>query len=176
MKKQEHRTNILLIQNQPSTLRTVQRTLESNQTRCRLQMIGICGGTLAYLRRDEPYSDTPVPDLVLFDVSDADPTAISMVKAIKADKQCRALPMVLLTSDGSEDSVVKLVSKSGSENAFSPVDLDSFVKALNSFKPDRFMHAVALLENFGFVLVRMPTAPVEIDSSQLDEVAHAVNM
>ena len=169
MKNKENRVRILLIQNQESTLRTVQQTLESNKTRCRLQMVGICTATLSYLRREEPYTDAPVPDLVLFDLSDASPASIAVVKAIKADKHCRSLPMVLLTSRDSEDEVVKLVSKRGQDNAFSPVDLDSFIKALNSFKPDRFMHAVTLLENFGYVLVRMPQAPVESRPVQMHQ-------
>ncbi len=175
MTDQQRRVNILLIQNQATTLSTVQHSLESNQTRCRLQMIGVCSATLAYLRRDKPYCDTPVPDLVLFDMSDASPTSVSVVKAIKADKQCQSLPMVLLTSEDSEDEVVKLVSKRGKENAFSPVDLDSFIKALNSFKPDRFMHAVSLLENFGFVLVRMPGTPAISRPSHTHELARAAN-
>jgi len=175
MKDQEHRINILLIQNQAKTLSTVQHSLESNQTRCRLQMIGICSATLAYMRREEPYCDTPIPDLVLFDVSDASATSVSVVKAIKADKQLQSLPMVLLTSEDSEEEVVKLVSKRGNENAFSPVDLDSFIKALNSFKPDRFMHAVSLLENFGFVLVRMPATPAASRPSHTRELARAAS-
>ena len=166
MKNNENPVHILLIQNQESTLRTIQQALESNKTRCRLQMVGICNGTLSYLRREKPYADAPVPDLVLFDLSDAAPASIAVIKTIKADKHCRSLPMVLLTSEGSEDDVVKLVSKPGQDNAFSPVDLDSFIKALNSFKPDRFMHAVTLLENFGYVLVRMPRVPVETGSIQ----------
>ena len=161
MKNDENRVRILLIQNQESTLRTVQRTLELNKTRCQLHMVGIGPATLNYLRREEPYADAPTPDLVLFDLSDAAPASIEVVKAIKADNRCHSLPMVLLINEGSEDKVVKLVSKRGQDNAFSPVDLDSFIKALNSFKPDRFMHAVTLLENFGYVLVRMPRIPVD---------------
>lgn len=167
MKNDENRVHLLLIQNQESSLRTVQQALESNKTRCQLQMVGICTATLSYLRREAPYADAPVPDLVLFDLSDAAPASIAVVKAIKADKHCRSLPMVLLTSQDSEDEVVKLVSKRDQNNAFSPVDLDSFIKALNSFKPDRFMHAVKLLENFGYVLVRMPQPPVESRPAQI---------
>jgi len=166
MKNEENRVRILLIQNQESTQRAVQQALESNKTRCRLQTIGICSATLGYLRREGPYTDAPIPDLVLFDLSDAAPASIAMVKAIKSDEFCRSLPMVLLINEDSEDEVVKLVSKRGQDSAFSPVDLDSFVKALNSFKPDRFMHAVTLLENFGYVLVRMPKIPLESRPTQ----------
>lgn len=172
----KNRINILLIQNQSDTLHSVQRALEANKTHCRLQMVGTGSTTLSYLRRDDPYANAPVPDLVLFDLTSAAPAAISVVRAIKADQHCQSLPMVLLTSDDSEEALVKLVSKRENDTAFSPIDLDNFVKALNSFKPDRFMHSVRLLENFGYVLIRMPDSAEEAILSQAAEFPRAANL
>jgi hypothetical protein len=41
---------------------------------------------------------------------------------------------------------------------FSPIDLDSFLKAMNSIRLDRFLNAVKLIGSLGFVLVTLPKA------------------
>lgn len=162
MTEGESRMDILLIQNQQSTLRSVHSALASNKTRCTLMSCMIGQQTLSYLRRHGKYAEAPIPDLILFDLTDAAAESIAIVKSIKADEHCRSLPLVLLTSEHSEDALDKLVRKCGKDAAFSPIDLNSFVRALNSFKPERFAHAVTLLEKFAYVLVRMPDIHNEI--------------
>jgi hypothetical protein len=50
----------------------------------------------------------------------------------------------------------KLTGEGRDGNVFSPIGLDSFVKAMNSFKLDRFVHAVKLVGSLGFVVVTLP--------------------
>ena len=163
MTEGKDRANILLLQNKESTLHVVQRALEANNTRCRLQMVGIGRGTLSYLRQDGPYAKAPTPNLVLCDLVEPTPEVISVIKAIKSDRHCRLIPTVYLISDKSNEAVELLSVNCNEDSSFSPVDLDSFLKALNSFKMEKFMHAVSLLERFGSILVKMPDATGDED-------------
>lgn len=149
------RLNILLIANSSGSIGILRNELEASGTRCRLLTIGAGPATLPYLRREGPYAEVPKPDLILFDLADAATDALAVVRRIKRNGLLRKIPIVLLTPDGEplpEDIDI------GQERytTFSPVDLDSFLGALNAITPDRFMEAIALLEEFGFVLVRMP--------------------
>ena len=154
----EQRLNILLIADNSECIRSIRSALEASNTRCRLLMVGVGPSTLAYLRREGPYAEAPVPDLILFDAVDAEPSAMAVLKRIKTDTGFRSLPIVLLTNSESEAALEDLQLGQTRYTAFSPVDLESFLSALNAIQPSRFMHAISLLENFGFVLVRMPEA------------------
>ena len=166
MKTDVSRLNILLIQNRQGTLSAVEQALESNNVRCQLLMVRVGPATLSYLRRKGPYAKVPAPDLVLFDLTDSDPKSIKILKAIKADKSCKSLSIVLLTREDCEEEVVKLTSKRSRESGFAPIELDGFTKAMKSFKTERFMHAVRLLEAFGYLLIRMPEIEDDLSLQQ----------
>lgn len=168
MPKSEERLNILLIADNSESIQVIRQALETSNTRCRLLMVGVGPSTLSYLRREGPYSEAPVPDLILFDVVDSEPESITVLKRIKSDPSFRSMPIVLLTSDESEHTLDDMQLGRTRYTTFSPVDLESFLSALNAIQPNRFMHAISLLENFGFVLVRMPeTAPAAMAGQEV---------
>lgn len=156
MPTSEERLNILLIADNSESIQVIRQALEISNTRCRLLMVGVGPSTLSYLRREGPYAEAPVPDLILFDVVEADPESIAVLKRIKSDPGFRSMPIVLLTGEESEHALDDMQLGRTRYTTFSPVDLESFLSALNAIQPNRFMHAISLLENFGFVLVRMP--------------------
>ena len=53
-----------------------------------------------------------------------------------------------------------LAGDGGERQIFSPIDLGSFIRAMNSFRLDRFVHAVRLIGSLGFVLVTLPRSDV----------------
>lgn len=164
MASDRERMNLLLIEDRSSNVRLVRKSLESSRTRCRLQTVGAGSDTMNYLRRVEPYAAAPIPDLVLFDLSDIRPESTRLLKQIKADKDSSGIPIVLLIDAESEDAAQMLCAESRDRTMFSPIDLDSFFRAMNSFRPDRFLNAVKLIESLGFVLVTLPsTVPASND-------------
>jgi CheY-like chemotaxis protein len=123
--------------------------------------VGVGQSTLSYLRREAPYADAPPPDLILFDFSDVRRNSFELLEQIKADGDIGSIPVVLLVDAKSEMALQKLCEESRDQTMFSPIDLDSFLKAMNSFRLDRFLNAVILIESLGFVLVTLPNARQE---------------
>lgn len=152
----EDRLNILLVASNGYSSAVVRQALETSNTRCRLLKVGVGRKTLSYLRKEGSYADAPTPDLVLFDLLNADATSTQVLSEIRGDPQFRSLPVVLLTSEESDLPFDEITLGNTNYTTFSPVDLDSFLNALNAIRPNRFMQAISLLEKFGFVLVRMP--------------------
>ncbi len=150
------RLNILLIANNPASIELIRDALESSNTRCRLLKVGAGPMTTTYLRREGPYAEVPKPDLILFDIVSADSESLSVLKRIKENALFRSMPIVLLTNEDGDAGLDDIHLGRRRYSTFSPVDLDSFLTALNAIQPTRFMEAISLLENFGFVLVRMP--------------------
>lgn len=158
MAEQRERLNFLLISATSGSINVVTGALERSGTRCRLMMVKLGPTTLQYLRREGRYAEAPVPDLIFFDAIGLDAAGVSLLGKMKEDPQIRTTPIVLLTNDESLEALEHFAPGKDHYTAFSPVELDSFLNALNAIKTRRFMDAISLLENFGFVLVRMPEA------------------
>ena len=156
MPESKNRANILLIQNNESTLQVVRQALAANKIRCRLQVVGVGKSTLSYLLRNAPYAKAPVPDLVLCDLVEATSSSVKIIEAIKSDQQCKSIPLVYLIGDLSERALERILGSADQDASFSPVELDSFLKALNTFTLERFTKAISLLESLGSILVKMP--------------------
>ena len=155
------RVSILLVEDCYDNVGAIRQSLESSNTRCRLQTVGVGSSTLNYLRREVPYADAPVPDLILFDFSDVRKESFELLEKIRADKSIASIPVALLVDAKSEIALNKLCANRGNgrdQTMFSPIDLDSFLKAMNSIRLDRFLNAVKLIGSLGFVLVTLPKA------------------
>jgi len=150
------RLYILLIAADRERLHDISSALRASNTRCQLMMIPTGPQTLPYLRREGRYVEAPAPDLILFDAVDVDDAAICMIRKIKGEAAVKDIPVVLLARDESMHKLEGICLGETCYTAFSPVDLASFFQAMNAISPGRFMQAISHLENFGFVLVRMP--------------------
>ena len=151
----DKRLNILLIAKTSDCANVVRQALVDSGTRCRLHLIEPGATTLPYLRREGPYADAPKPDLIFFDIAEGDADLIALLQRIKSSNALSRIPSVLLTRDG-EPLPEDIDIGQDTYTNFSPVDLESFLGALNAITPARFMEAIALLETHGFVLVRVP--------------------
>ncbi|MDH4046695.1 MAG: hypothetical protein OEW68_00465 [Gammaproteobacteria bacterium] len=168
MATDRERINILLVEDCCSNVRLVRKALEGSNVRCRLQTVGVGGNTLNYLRKSSPYAEAPTPDLVFFDVSEARQESIELLEQIKADKTTKSIPLVLLTNQDSEAVLKELRIDRKDRTVFSPIDLESFLRAMNSFRMDRFLGAVRLIESLGFVLVSLPEAVASEQQTESD--------
>ena len=151
----DERLNILLIAKASDCKNVVRQALEDSGTRCHLHLIEPGPTTLPYLKREGPYAGAPKPDLIFFDMAEGDTGLIALLRRIKSSNTLGQIPSVLLIRD--QESLPESIDiGTDTYTNFSPVDLESFLGALNAITPARFMEAIALLETHGFVLVRVP--------------------
>jgi CheY-like chemotaxis protein len=172
MATERRRLDLLLVGSNSDTVRIVTAALRRSQTRCQLSTIPLGTRTLTCIRGDGQDAKRLRPDMILFDAVDADAGTLRILKAIKAEPGCQDLPIVLLSRDDSAEVLEDLQVGETRYTAFSPVDLDSFLNALNAMNANRFMQAISLLENFGFVLVRVPDG--EVSASDFGKVEKAL--
>ncbi|MCI0516858.1 MAG: response regulator [Woeseiaceae bacterium] len=158
--REKDRINLLLVEDCYSNVGVIRSALEAAGTHCRLQTVGVGADVLSYLRKAEPYANAPTPDLLLFDLSVGDSDSFRLLEQIRSDPQVAAIPVVLLIDQGDEQLLDKLATEGREGTVFSPIDLASFVKAMNSFRLDRFVHAVKLIGSLGYVLVTLPSADI----------------
>ena len=151
----------------------VRDALEDAGTRCGLQHVAIGQNTLSYLRRQGTFRTARVPDLILFDVVVMTAQAVATLKRIREEPNLQSTPVVLLTEDNDAPPSDVLGFTGERYTTFAPVELDSFLSALNATRPGRFMQAISLLEDFGFVVVRMPARSARSSAkSRMTPVGH----
>jgi len=163
MNEARQRLNILLIEDSPRRLNLVRSALEDANTRCRLHTVGASRDAVKYLRQEAPYGDAPKPDLVLFDFSQPERRYLKLIEELKSTEEVAKMPFALLTRPDSEELLEQKYEPTADCVMFSPIALADFLKTMNTLRIDRFMNAVALIADLGFVLVRAPEEFVDQD-------------
>lgn len=151
-----NKLGILLIGDHAETVGRLQAELQIIGTHCRLRTIGAGTSALAYLRRTSPYADVSMPDLIFFDFCEPQSRYYRLLEEIKADASLSQIPLVLLTSNESGKLLTEKYEEAHRYTIFSPVRLPKFLSAMDSMDQSRFLNAVRLCDQLGFVLVQLP--------------------
>jgi response regulator RpfG family c-di-GMP phosphodiesterase len=156
MTEARNELNVLLIEGRPCRLNLIRKTLDDECTRVRLHTVRAGRDLARVFRQDVPYEDTPEPDLVMFDFSQPEQCYLKLIEQLKSTEEFAKMPLVLLTRPESEELLAHKYDAVEDCVMFSPIALADFLKTMNSHCIDRFMNAVTLISNLGFVRVRAP--------------------
>ena len=99
---------------------------------------------MAFLRREGSYAGMPLPDLVLLDLNMPRKDGREVLAEIKGDPELRMIPVVVLTTSEAERDLVRTYDLHANAYVVKPIDLD------------RFVEVVQAIENFWFVVVKLP--------------------
>ena len=100
--------NILLIEDNPGDVRLTREALKEGKVLNNLVNVSDGVEALAYLRRQGRYSDSTRPDLNL-----PRKDGREVLADIKADKDLRRIPVVVLTTSSAEQDILKPESTEG---------------------------------------------------------------
>ena len=99
---------------------------------------------LDLLRRTGKYTHATRPDLILLDLNLPKKDGRQVLAEIKADPDLRLIPVVILTSSKAEEDIAKSYSLYANCYVTKPVDLEQFVKVVQS------------IEDFWLTIVKLP--------------------
>jgi two-component system, chemotaxis family, response regulator Rcp1 len=99
---------------------------------------------LEYLRRQGKYASAPRPDLILLDLNLPRKDGRQVLAEIKPDPQLRSIPVVVLSSSGAEQDVVKSYDLHANCYIVKPVDFAGLMQVIQS------------IETFWLTLVKLP--------------------
>ena len=153
--------DILLISDAAERATMVREVLDATRPNCRLHTIGAGHSSLGYLRQEGAYKKAPKDDLILFDLVEPTSADIRLLRRIKADRKLGAIPIVLLTTAESEEVIAVLTDNPHNQIMFSSIDLQRFMETMGSIRRERFLSALQLIENLGYIPVRMPQPVVQ---------------
>ncbi len=136
---------ILLVEDNPGDVRLTLEALKGSRISNTLQVVNDGAEAIQYLRRQGKYTKATRPDLVLLDLNLPNKDGLEVLAEVKADKNLKRIPMVVLTSSKSEEDILRAYGLHANCYITKPVDSEQFHKVVSS------------VEDFWFTVVSLPT-------------------
>ena len=102
---------------------------------------------MAFLRREDPFTDAPRPDLIILDLNLPRKDGREVLAEVKADADLKSIPVIVLTTSSAGSDILQMYRLQAAAYVTKPVGFDAFLQA------------VAGIEDFWLSLVRLPPAP-----------------
>jgi CheY-like chemotaxis protein len=138
---------VLLVEDDPGDVLMTQEAFKDYKIANNLTVVTNGEDAIAYLRRQGPYADAPVPDLVLLDLNLPRRDGREVLREVKTDPELRRIPIVVLTTSDAEEDVLASYDLHANAYVRKPVDFDQFVAAVRS------------VDDFFIRVVRLPGRP-----------------
>lgn len=135
---------ILLVEDNPGDVRLTMEALREAKVLNHVTAVPDGVGAMAFLRKEDPYADTPRPDLVLLDLNLPRRDGREVLAEMKETPDLRKIPVVILTTSTAEMDILKSYDLGANCYIAKPVDLD------------RFLEVVKSIEDFWLTIVRLP--------------------
>ena len=136
--------DVLLAEDNPGDVILTQKAFEKGKILNKLFVVNNGIEALKFLRKQEPYRDSPTPDLILLDLRMPEMDGIEVLSEIKKDATLKIIPVIILTTSEAEQDILKSYELYANAYLTKPVD----------FK--RFLEVVEKLDDFWFHLVKLP--------------------
>jgi CheY-like chemotaxis protein len=135
---------ILLVEDNPGDVRLTQEVLNDGKVRNNMSVVKDGMDAVSFLQQTGEYADAPRPDIVLLDLNLPKKDGREVLAEIKADSDLKNIPVVVLTTSGAEQDIVKAYDLHANCYITKPVDLDQFIRVIRS------------IEDFWLTIVKLP--------------------
>jgi two-component system, chemotaxis family, response regulator Rcp1 len=136
--------DILLVEDNPGDADLAREALEGGKLNNKLFVVGDGEAAMDFLYQSGAYADVPRPDLILLDLNLPRKDGREVLADIKAHKDLKRIPVVILTTSQSEEDVLKSYNLHANCFITKPIDLNQFTKVVRS------------IEDFWFSIVVLP--------------------
>jgi len=134
---------VLLVEDDPGDVMIAQEALKASRLTSKLTVVPDGVEAIKYLRREAEYEDATRPDLILLDLNLPRKSGHEVLAEVKADPALRKIPIVVLTTSGAAEDVVRSYDLHANVFVTKPVDFDHFTSVIKQI--DDFFLTVAQL-------------------------------
>jgi CheY-like chemotaxis protein len=134
---------VLLVEDDAGDVLIAQEALKASRLTSKLTVVPDGVEALKYLRNENGYRDAPRPDLILLDLNLPRKSGHEVLAEVKADPALRKIPVVVLTTSGAAEDVIRSYDLHANVFVTKPVDFDHFTDVIKQI--DDFFLTVAQL-------------------------------
>ncbi|MCM3923377.1 response regulator [Frankia sp. AiPs1] len=136
--------DVLLVEDDPGDVLMTREAFADDRINGRLHVVNDGIEAMAFLRREAPFTDVPIVDLVLLDLNLPRRNGIEVLTEIKADEDLRRIPVVVLTTSDAAEDILRSYNLYANAYVTKAVDFD------------RFVDDVRFIDDFFITVVRLP--------------------
>ena len=144
MDEQTHVIDILLVEDNPGDVRLAREALKESKVRNQLYVVEDGVEAMDFLRLQGKYANMPHPDLILLDLNLPRKSGREVLAEVKADKELKHIPVVILTVSRAEEDVMKAYNNHANCYITKPLDFNQFMTVTKS------------IEDFWLTIVKLP--------------------
>ena len=134
---------ILLVEDDSGDVRLTRQALKLGKISNSVCTVPDGMAAMAYLRRQAPYADAIRPDLILLDLNLPKKDGREVLAEVKTDPELRRIPVVVLTTSGAEEDILRSYDLHANAYVKKPFDVDDFMRAIQGID-DFFVSVVRL--------------------------------
>ena len=137
--------DILVVEDNPGDARLIMEVLKSNKIHNSIHIVKDGVEAMDFLHKKGEFADVPRPDLIFLDLNLPRKDGREVLAELKSDDKFKQIPVVVMTMSQAEEDILKSYSLHANCYVTKPIDLDQFVKVIES------------IEDFWFSLVKLPS-------------------
>lgn len=122
---------ILLVEDNPGDVRLVTEALRQGKLLHRLSVAENGAKALSMLRREGLHAHQHLPDLILLDLNLPGLSGHELLSVLKSDPRMMRTPVVVMTSSGAHEDVVRAYSSHANCYIRKPVDIDNLLSIVH---------------------------------------------
>lgn len=126
--------NILVVEDDPAEAELALEALGEIDASARVYVVGDGVAALAYLRREEPFSEREIPQFILLDLNLPKKDGRAVLAEIKEDPILRKIPVIVLSNSDAEEDIEHVYSHNGNCYVVKPSDMDGMYALVDSLK------------------------------------------
>jgi chemotaxis family two-component system response regulator Rcp1 len=136
--------DILLVEDSPSDTELTVEALRDGKVANRLSVVEDGVQAMEFLRRQNQFARAPRPDLILLDLNLPRKDGREVLVELKADPNLKTIPVVVLTTSGTDQDVLRAYQLCANCYITKPVDFKQFLEVVRS------------IEHFWLTVVTLP--------------------
>jgi two-component system response regulator len=137
--------DVLLVEDDPGDALITREAFERSQIPNLLHVVDDGEKALNFLRRVSEYQDAPRPALILLDMNLPRLSGLEVLTELKSDRDLLTIPVVILTTSGAQEDVLRSYQLHANAYVTKPVGFDLYTDAVRQI--DEFFLALARLPN-----------------------------
>jgi len=135
---------VLLVEDSPGDVRLTQEAFKDATVTTRLHVVSDGVEAMDFVKREGAHANAPRPDLILLDLNLPKMDGREVLALIKEDADFKTIPVVVLTTSGAEEDILRTYRLHANCYLVKPVDLNGFLSVVKS------------IDDFWLARVRLP--------------------
>ncbi len=137
--------SILLIEDNPGDVRLIEEAFKNAKVTNTIHSVENGNDAMDFLRKKGKFSSGETPDLVILDLNLPGKDGRIVLSEMKSDPELKKIPVIILSSSGAEEDVMKSYELSANCYITKPVDVNEF------------FNVIKLITDFWITIVKLPS-------------------